>query len=925
MHANSDARLDREIRFLWAQVRAVIRAQAGHDAIDLVDRVRRLALLRRRGDAAAESKLVALLSESDLPSLGHLIDAFSIFFDMANLAEDRQRIRVLRARERRGVAGAVGESLGPTLDAMREEGWSLMQRLELLRSMQLELVFTAHPTEAKRRSIREKVRDIRQRLQERDRPDLAPRRRRRVDDAISADLVGLWQTESVRFRRPTVAEELERSLFFAGTLWAAVPELHRTLASALADDSSARTVGPVSACCPALLRFGTWIGGDRDGNPAVTAAVTRDALGRLRREAIDRHIAQAAAARRALSMSTHRAGVTEALAGAVAEAIRRWPALEDHLAHLAADECCRRFLRIVQWRLERARAAVIGEPAPEGAYSCGQDLVDDLIILRGSLVANRGELIADEHVDDWIIQARVFGLHLLALDIRQESGWYHAVVGELLRVLGRCDHYADMDETARARILEPEAGGECGFPDVARLTPEARETVELFRLLVGVRAHGGADALGIHVISMTHAPGDLRAVRWLMRCAAFEHAGRAGAVAMPIAPLFETINDLARSPRIVEAILQDAACRSDITGPGGVLHVMIGYSDSTRDGGYLAACCGLVAAQRRLVEAAAAHGVPIRFFHGRGGALGRGGGPAARSIVSLPHGTIGGGLRVTEQGEVLAERYDDPEIAGRHLEQVVAAALRRTSLDRRPDRPARERKELDDVMTSLAGSALTAYRRLVGMPGFMSWFEQATPISGIEQLPIASRPARRGGARSLETLRAIPWVFSWTQARILLPAWYGIGTALSAFAEATADGPSRLARCYATDAAFRGIIENAALALAKADMGIARLHAGLVEDAALRDAVMDRIVAEASRSRDAILALSGRAGLLEHVPWLRRSIETRNPVVDPLNLVQVELFRRQRRTAPGSAARMAIDALIRRSIQAISGGLRTTG
>lgn len=918
-----DRQLRREIRTLGDQLGDVLRAQQGDDAFDLVERVRALAKARRKGDRAAEKTLIRLLGSLDTDTIAPLIQALSVFFDLANLAEDRHRVRVLRQRDQ--ARGPRRESLAMLAETFRKSGASAEEVQQTLNRAVIELVFTAHPTEAKRRSVREKIRDLRSHMAELDRDNLRPRDRKAILHRVQADLTGLWQTDFVRFRRPSVLEELDRSLFFASNLWRVIPRLYRDLRHALD-----RAYPDAHIDIPPLLTFGTWIGGDRDGNPFVTADITRRALQTLRREAISRHIEQARLARRNLSVSTQKASVSDDLLAAIDNAQLRWPAVRESVQHLSEHEPYRRWLRIVQWRLEQAVDADLVTAPPDGAFTDGLELVNALTLMRDSLAQHKGELIAEAHLDDWICQARVFGLHLMRLDVRQESTWYHDVMAEILATLGICDTYADLDEAGRQRVLSTSMPCRDAISRDS-LSDNARETLDLFMLLARVVDASGPGSLGVHIISMTHAPSDMLVVLWLSQWAAAQQGLADDRLPMPIAPLFETIDDLHQAPTILDAVLQHAAYADHVlaltTGDMPTQNIMIGYSDSTKDGGYLTACWGVHAAQMNIARQAAERNVKVRFFHGRGGSLGRGGGPAARSIRSLPPGTVDVGLRVTEQGEVLSERYDDPAIAHRHLEQVAHASLLQAwggvAAD---DRGAPSDDDADGEMFShLAARARAVYRELVDSPGFIAYFEQATPITQIEQLPIGSRPSRRKAERSLTTLRAIPWVFSWTQCRHIIPAWYGLGSAIGEYMAASRSRRDELRRLYTQSQFFRATIDNAALALAKADIGIARHHAGLVENADARKRIWSMIEQEYDRSAKAVLAIIGKRRLLAEVPWLKRSIEVRNPYVDPLNLIQVELFRRLRDVPAESDEHDTIASLIRLSIQGIAGGLRTTG
>jgi phosphoenolpyruvate carboxylase len=561
------------------------------------------------------------------------------------------------------------------------------------------------------------------------------------------------------------------------------------------------------------------------------------------------------------------------------------------LEPISPHEVYRRFLKTIEWRLVRTRAQDRLDRLPEGAYGRGVELAEDVKLMSESLRANRGSGIVVGNLQAWLWQTAVFGLHFARLDIRLESG----VVARAAAV-------------AAAAAAEPSE------------EPSAAADLRAYvSMLAEAQACLGDEALGGFVLSMTQSVNDVLAALSIMQLAA--GPGRP-ALSMEIVPLFETIVNLERAPEILRAMLENPAYRAHLALRGNEQTVMIGYSDSTKDGGYLAACWALYEAQRALSLVARERGVRLIFFHGRGGALGRGGGPAARSIMALPPESLGAGLRMTEQGEVLADRYDDPRVAGRHLEQVIWATLAASLSPQSPPLPAWQ-----EAMKELAAAALEAYRALIDAPGFLTWFEQATPILEIEALPIASRPAHRHGTRALAELRAIPWVFAWTQNRCIIPAWYGLGTAFHAFARAHEGGWELLRVMYERWPFFRATLDNAVLALAKSDLEIGRKYAELVEDAELRERIWALISSEYVRSREAALRTNGRPDLLQEVPWLQQSIRVRNPNTDPLSFVQVEWLRRLREAARrGDAAEEAeCRELLRLTIEGIAAGMRTTG
>ncbi len=914
--AESTERLRVEIRALGRMLGTVIREQEEERLFELEEAIRIAARDHRQGDGEAGlalSRLIGTLRDRESQVVTR---AFSLFFELVNLAEDRQRVRVLRARELLEAPRPRAESVAAAVERLREAGVPAAALSSMLADLRVEPVFTAHPTEAKRRSTRIQLGRMRGLLDALDVQELAPRERERLLELIHSHLTGLWQSDLTRPRRPTVAEEIEQGLHFSSSLWRVVPQLCRDLDKALRKSYPGERPqdGPLPSAQP-LLRFGSWIGGDRDGNPGVTAEVTGKAFLELRRSGLREHLAQCRRTFETLSPSTRQVPVSPELEAFLPEALSRFPEASPRVQAVSPNEPYRRALRVIEWRLERALAAEGPGAQPSGAYARAGELQSDLRLLASSLEAHAGGSIAAGELQDWRWTAEAFGLQLQRLDIRQDARDLRELVGELTARLGLSTGYAGLGEAERVRVMERALqAAPPTLPEAADLSEEARDTLRRLRLLARVYAAWGPEPIGCYVISMTRGMSDVLGVVWLARLA--------GAPPLSVVPLFETIQDLRDAPGVLEKLLEHPLYRRHLAETGGVQTVMVGYSDSTKDGGYLAANWALYQAQRGMSRAAEARGVRLRFFHGRGGALGRGGGPAARGILALPPRTQSLGLRVTEQGEVLAERYDDPRVAYRHLEQILWATISAVAL------PAAEpREEWTQIMESLARAAYDHYRRLVEQPGFLTFFEQATPIGEIESLPIASRPAHRRSGRRLEDLRAIPWVFAWTQNRVLLPAWYGLGEALQSFARSQPRGWEPLREMYLQWPFFRAVLDDAALALAKADLGIARRYAELVEEAALRERFWGLLEADYRASCEGLRQVTGQPELLADIPWLKRSIVVRNPNTDPLNLIQVEWLRRLREAERrGSLEEAAVlRETLHMTIQGLVAGMRTTG
>lgn len=903
-----DRPLEQELSFLTELLNQVLAEQNGPAVQALDQALLTDARARRAGDAAAMGRLeerIAALSDDEFRLV---VRSFAIYFELANLAEDRHRVRVLIERERRAAPDPRPESVGEAVNALVADGWQADDFADLLSRLSIEPVFTAHPTEAKRRTGRAHLRVLRDLLAHRD-AEPSPRERAKLERKLLATLTSYWQTDMLRETRPSVMDEVRNGLFFAGTFWDVAPEIYRELALSLEECFRGQCF-----TIPPFLKLGTWIGGDRDGHPHVTFETTAETLLASRRAALERHLSQCRQLFVDLSVSGRQTDVDAALREAVESACERWPAARRAAEPLNRWEWYRRFLCIIEWRLEQSLRAETLDDWPAGCYHRPESLARDLRRIATSLANHGGERLLDGRLGDWLRQTEVFGFHCGRLDIRQNSRWNAIAMDGFLRQQGVCDDYLARDSAGRLAAIE--AAIPLRKPLLLEdLDEQGREMLALFRLLRRVTDQYGDELLGGYVVSLTSDLADLLTPLCLGYWTSL--AGAESSSPLRIVPLFETITDLQRSPEVLAQLLDHPLYQKHLAGQGREQMVMIGYSDSTKDGGYLTANWELYRAQARLFEVAADRDVRLIFFHGRGGSLGRGGGPAARGIESLPPGTVNGAIRVTEQGEVLADRYDDPPIAFRHLEQIVGATMRVTARRDYPDTTAGER-----ILEQLSTTALKVYRDLVDHPGFTEYYGAATPIEEIVGMPVGSRPARRTGQLSLDDLRAIPWVFAWTQSRHLVPAWYGLGTACDQFA--AEHGWAPLAELYRTWPFFEATIDNAALALAKVDIAIAAAYATLVPDDGLRNELNERIRLEHARSVSAVLQIGTRDGLLGNVHWLEESVSRRNPYLDVLNLVQVEALRRLR-ALPDEADPEDLRHQVRLTIQGIASGLRTTG
>ncbi len=911
---HEENKLRDEITLLGGMLGDTVRDIAGQDALDAVEHLRRLAWDRRSEKPEAEKQMREFIAGLDIDRLRVATRAFTVFLDLANLAEDRQRVRVLRSRDREAYPDSRSESIDQAVDRLQSIGKTAAELQPVLDAMQIELVFTAHPTEAKRRSVRSKLSRLRELLGELD-GDQLPAERRDTLRLMRAELAKLWRTSFIRPWRPSVMQEVERGLSIKPVLWEVLPRIMTELRNVLEEDYPGE--GLKAKPC---LRFGSWIGGDRDGHPGVTAEITEQTFQWLRDAAIDLHLKECNRALDSLSLSEQRTDPPSGLVERIAEATERWEEVEKLVAELPPKELCRRWLRVIRWRLRQTDSVNLGDPLPSGAYGGSPELAEDVAALCETVEqAPGGELLAGE-VRAWLDRIEAFGFHLARLDVRQDGRRYREVLNELLKQTKLADDPASLDEAGRQKVLLDSID----LP--IRLSPRGlselgQDTLRMFDLLHRVVDSFGPEAIGGHVISMTKAPSDVLTVLWLWRQTGDGREDHAHL--LPVIPLFETIEDLQGAAAILQGMFDAEPYREHLRLQGDKQTAMLGYSDSTKDGGYLSACWSLFQAQKELYALAAGEGVKLTFFHGRGGSLGRGGGPTSRSVASLPSGTFHGSLRLTEQGEVMADLYDDPRIAHRHLEQLMWSCL--LGAGNPPEPPDDQRTA---IMRSMADAALSAYRQLIEQPDFVQFFSTATPINEISDLPIGSRPAKRksgGGLGGLDDLRAIPWVFSWTQCRALLPAWYGLG---SGVAEVLKDLAVRekLRQMYLDWPFFKATIDNAELALAKTDLDIAAQYGWLTEDREMFDRYADLIGPEYRRSREAILTITQSEHLLENTQWLRESIRVRNRYIDPLNLIQVELLRRLREAPPEDEERTEeLRHVARLSINGLAAGMRTSG
>jgi phosphoenolpyruvate carboxylase len=925
-------RLRSTIRFLGNLLGETIIEQEGQAIFDLEEEIRNLAKVwRAEGDLRIfQDRIDHLLHDlmGEPEKMLAVLKAFTTYFQLINLAEEQQRIHVLRDRERRAHEQSVpmDETIAHAVQRLHQEGFSAAEIQKLLQELFIMPVFTAHPTESKRRTILLKLKQIAEALYALNYQSLLPAEEEAIVQGIRENIVLLWQSDESRDRRPTVLDEVREGLFyFEATLFRLVPRIYDELERALAEFYPDTTFE-----LPIFLRYGSWIGGDRDGNPFVTLDVTEEAIREQKETILTHYNIETDALYHTLSTALTRVSFSQELLASIERDFTLVPAAEMEVLERFRLEPYRQKL-IMMFRRLRATRAVNGErwqnrasrstteqPHNARAYRNAQEFLDDLYLVRDSLNANNGERLARGRLARLIRAVEVFGFHLATLDIRQHAERHRAALSEIMERYSLAQGYAQMAESARVALLSHEILSD--RPLTARLdfSEATNETVELFRLIRRARQEVGENAIQTYIISMTTQVSNVLEVLLLAR-----DAGLAGQ--LDVSPLFETIDDLLAAPQIMADLFDNASYRQHLAARGNRQQIMIGYSDSNKDGGYLRANWMLFQAQRNLARTCDEYGIQLTLFHGRGGTLGRGGGPSNRAILAQPPESVRGRIRLTEQGEVVSSRYDDEAIAHRHLEQLVNAVL--LSSGRRP--VYEKETEWAAIMEELSVAAYTQYRSLVEKPTFVRYFHEATPIDHVDQLNIGSRPARRKKTEAIFDLRAIPWVFAWTQSRVNLPSWYGVGTALTNWLTDQQTGVlneerlSSLREIYATWPFFRTVLDNVQVGLGKADIAIAQLYASLTAEA-LQEEIFQDLAAEFERTRHVILTITGLKELLDNEQWLQRSIRLRNPYVDPLNYIQVALLRELRKEGPiENRSRLQEGVVL--SVNGIAAGLQNVG
>jgi phosphoenolpyruvate carboxylase len=910
--------LSANIHLLGDLLGETIIEQEGRNIFELEEEIRSLAKAWRSGDAAAGDQIRAMIPDlvDDMPKALAVLKAFTTYFQLVNLAEDEQRTQVLRRRtadaQNTGVPGR--ETIEEAISRLKQEGVTADEMRAIISSLFIRPVLTAHPTETKRQAILTKLRTIAGTLRRLNNDDLLPLEASELTNRLREDILLLWQSDETRDRPPTVLDEVRTGLyFFEATLYNVLPEIYSEFARAL---SLAYPGDKFDV--PTFLRYGSWIGGDRDGNPFVTVDVTEHALRTMKESILTLYNVAVDELYHHLIPAVTRIPISQELANSIAEDLKLVPENEVEVLDRFRMEPYRQKL-IMMFRRLRATRAENERPWDERvrnarAYHSVDEFMRDLQIIDRSLRENKGARIADGRLADLIRNVEVFGFHLATLDVRQHSGRHRAAVAEVYNHYGIYSDYNALAEPDKVRVLTAEILNLRPFTAQLVFSEETNESVRLFRLIRRAKDEIDEDAIQTYIISMTSSISNMLEVLLMAK-----DAGLLGRI--DIVPLFETVADLDNAPAIMATLFKNDAYCKHLDLRGRRQQIMIGYSDSNKDGGYLQANWMLFKAQRTLAQLCEKHGVRLTLFHGRGGTLGRGGGPANRAILAQPPESVRGNIKITEQGEVISSRYSNRDLARRHLEQLVGAVL--LTSGRRPRFPKEE--EWAGVMTELSDIAFGKYRSLVTLPQFLSFFHETTPIDQVGALNIGSRPARRKATQDISDLRAIPWVFAWTQSRVNLPSWYGVGTALETWMAAgdQLERRATLREMYKVWPFFRTILENVQMGLAKADFAIASLYAELTDEATC-EAIFTDLQDEFDRTVRVVLNISETPQLLDKEPVIQRSIRVRNPYVDPMNYIQVALLRRLRTESNPEAADRLRNAILL-SVNGIAAGLQNVG
>jgi phosphoenolpyruvate carboxylase len=912
---DSSLPLRRDVKLLGQILGEILVNHGGTELLDKVEKIRMTCkTLRIHFDQDIYAELKQEITNLSSPMRKQVIRAFSMYFHLINIAEQNHRIRRKRQYHLQDDSIVQPDSIESAILSLKENNIDENMIQEVLNKLSLELVITAHPTEAAKRSILEIQQRIAVILKRLDQPLLTTRERLKLEESLFNEVTILWQTDELRHTKPTVLDEVRNGLYyFDQTLFEVLPEIHREVEDCLEKNFSTKNWE-----VPNFLKFGSWIGGDRDGNPNVTPEVTWETLHKQRKLVLRKYKNVLIDLMKRYSHSTTRVEVSLELIQSLEEEENKY-LTEDKKWPITTEVYRRKFAIIIE-RLKQVGKSDLG-------YRSSEELLEDLFLVKRSLNKHHPAARELKTIQKLIRQVQLFGFHLATLDIRNHSGEHEAAITEILRKVRISDNYAELSEDEKVRILE----NTLMDPRPLLLlnedyTPETQQMIQVFQMIRNAQKEFGVSSISVYLVSMTKSPSDLLEVLVLAKEAGIYRLHADGTIEnqLNVAPLLETIDDLTAGPKIMETLFKMPVYRNHLKVMNDQQEIMLGYSDGSKDGGTLTANWKLYKAQLEIHEMANKYHIGLKFFHGRGGSLGRGGGPLNKSLLSQPAETIGDGVKITEQGEVLSSRYLLEDIAYRSLEQATSTLMLATAHVSKEAEHGNLRDESWELaIEEISSISLKKYQSLVfGDSDFLTYFNEATPLRELGDLNIGSRPMSRKNRGRFEDLRAIPWVFAWTQSRQLLPAWYAAGTGLESFASQSEQNLQQLQHMYEKWPFFRSTIDNLQMALMKADITTAKEYLSLVEDQKIAERIFSNILEEYERTKAILLKITGDKELLDHTPNIKDSVYRRNPYVDPLNFLQVELIKQLRKQDEPSEE-LIIDVLL--TISGISAGLRNTG
>ncbi|OUS72479.1 phosphoenolpyruvate carboxylase [Paenibacillus sp. MY03] len=915
--------LRRDVRFLGNILGEVLVHQGGRELLDIVEQIREQSKALRAEFVPELFEQFKTKVSSLSPEIRHqVIRAFAIYFQLVNIAEQNHRIRRKRDYEVSAGEAVQRGSIESAIQDLKERNIAVGDVQDILSGISLELVMTAHPTEATRRVVLDIHKRIAEDVMQLDNPTLTYREREKLKEKLLNEVLILWQTDELRDRKPTVIDEVRNGLYyFDETLFEVLPSVYEELERCLT-----KYYPEEHWHVPAYLRFGSWIGGDRDGNPSVKAKVTWETLQLHRQLAISKYEEKIHSLMDLLSFSTNLVEVSEELKDSI-RSDREHVELKCVDLWRNAKEPYRIKLGFMLEKLANTRdESLKGTPM---RYNHPEELREDLLVIDRSLRNHYADYVADTDLATLLRQVELFGFHLMALDVRQHSKEHENAMSEILSKMHIVSDYASLSEAEKTELLHkllndprPLTSGHLDYSE------STQECLDVYHTIYRAQQEFGEGCISSYLISMTEAASDILEVAVFAKEVGLFRQEADGTVRCTLqsVPLFETIDDLNAAPAIMKELFELPIYRKAIEARDNVHEIMLGYSDSNKDGGVVTANWELRVALKEITAAGKAYGVKLKFFHGRGGALGRGGMPLNRSILAQPPHTIGGGIKITEQGEVLSSRYFMKGIAYRSLEQATWALVTAARLAKYPQQEAEAEAEWDSIARSISDTALNKYQDLIFRdPDFLTFFKESTPLPEVGELNIGSRPSKRKNSDRFEDLRAIPWVFAWTQSRYLLPAWYAAGTALQTYAGGDESKLATLRTMYEQFPFFRSLIDNLQMALAKADLLIAKEYSLMIKDQTVRDRIFSQIESEYNLTSTLILQITGQDEILDNVPVIQESIRLRNPYVDPLSYMQVQLLSELRDLRANDEDDPELLREVLLTINGIAAGLRNTG